>query len=55
MVMGLLSLSIAVNDRVKEGFSSSVVIEASFALAIVAVGIRIIRNGFPRPNKAAPK
>jgi hypothetical protein len=53
MVMGLLWLSNAVKARVEAGFSISVVIEATFALAIVAVGIRIFRNGFPRPSKQA--
>jgi hypothetical protein len=53
MVVGLVVLSAAVMERVAEGFSISVVIEAVFALAIVAAGIRIFRNGFPkRPNPA---
>jgi len=50
MAMGLLCLSVAVRDRVREGFSISIVIEAAFSLSIVAVGIRIFRNGFPRPS-----
>jgi hypothetical protein len=45
----------AVKDRVKEGFSISVVIEAAFALAIAALGVRTLRNGFPRHTKPAAK
>ena len=55
MVSGLVVLSQAVKDRIRDGFSISIVIEAVFALAIVAVGIKMFRNGFPRPSKPAAK
>jgi hypothetical protein len=55
MVFGLESLMLAVDGRIKEGFSIGVVLEAFLAIAILAVGIRIFRNGFPRHAKPAPK
>jgi hypothetical protein len=48
---GLALFASAVKDRINEGFSVSVVIEAAFALAIASLGIRLFRNGFPRPTK----
>jgi hypothetical protein len=50
-VLGLEFLSLAVQARVEKGFSVGVVVEAVFALAVVSIGIRIFRNGFPRPPK----
>ena len=51
MGCGLAFFAGAVKDRINEGFSASVVIEAAFALAIALLGIRLFRNGFPRPTK----
>jgi hypothetical protein len=51
MGCGLEFIALAVKERIKEGFSISVVIQAILGLAIVLLGIRTFRNGFPRPPK----
>ncbi len=45
---GLEFFSLAVEERVKEGFSIGVVAMVAFSLPLVLIGIRIFRNGFPR-------
>jgi hypothetical protein len=53
MAMGLEFFALVVRDRIRDGFSVSIVFFAIFAGAIVSVGVRTFRNGFPRPSKPA--
>jgi hypothetical protein len=48
---GLESLSLDVKARIEDGFSIGTVIFATISVAFILLGIRVFRNGFPRPTK----
>jgi hypothetical protein len=51
MIAGMWGFSLAVQMRVDDGFSGTVVVMIAMAAAAGFVGIKIFRNGFPRHAK----
>jgi hypothetical protein len=51
IAFGLGLLSFNVKARIEEGFSIGIVIGATISVSIILLGIRLFRNGFPRPAK----
>src|SRR5260370_10510644 len=48
---GLESLSLAVKERVEDGFSIGIVFTTAISVLYVLIGIIVFRNGFPRHTK----
>ena len=55
MGFGGVFFSVAVTERVENGFSFAVVFLVAMSLAAVLLGIRVFRNGFPKRAKPTPK